>query len=714
MTGTTFVVSGEELSTLPVDQPADVVRLKAGVTQEGNVRGGKATEVLYLVDGLPVQDVLTGGLSANLPTSSIVGLSIYTGGFEPEYGNALSGVVNIVTKTGTNDHHVLVRADKDGLFGGTQTSRTNEFEFSVSGPVVENRLYYFGSVDGVFADTRWWQDFQYFFPSPVDKSISGFGKVEYLFTPTFRINTQVLYCYHDWRDYEFNWRYNLGGLPPERRTSYRVAGILTHSPTENFFYTASISRFSLNSRIGTGSTADFGGADPYQYDFFLRYIIDGRRSWLSMTSQETYTAKIDGTLKVGRNHLLKFGGDLTFYNLKSNLIKYEPKKTYFGRPLVNEPQLNFSTSFAYHPRSGSVYVQDKIDLFDEGVLLNPGIRFDFLDPTASRPAIEAIPVQDTAYSFSVQRTTPASVKSQISPRLGAAMQLTENSYLFVNLGWYFQFPLFDYLYTGLDRVALARGISALTGNPDLEPERTKAYEISLKQSFEHNIVGSITYFRKETANQIDTKTFIQGDSKLAGSFGFAEYVNNPFANASGIELVISRERGEWVTGEISYTYMTAEGTSGSAEDRFYVAQYGLPPATRVYPLSWDQRHTVKTMLRVVTPWVLNLTAITEWHSGRPYTYYPSSTGFEKVDGGLFRQNNSRLPTYFIGDIKIEKYFGLDWLSHGRMRLYLDIRNVANAQNVAWVDSNGKVGGELGDPSGYYIGRRTNVGVQVEF
>ena len=57
-------------------------------------------------------------------------------------------------------------------------------------------------------------------------------------------------------------------------------------------------------------------------------------------------------------------------------------------------------------------------------------------------------------------------------------------------GWYFQYPLFEYLYTGLDRVALAEGISAITGNPDLEPERTKVWELSLKYSLPFDIVAS--------------------------------------------------------------------------------------------------------------------------------------------------------------------------------------------------------------------------------
>jgi outer membrane receptor protein involved in Fe transport len=714
VTGTTYVVSGDDINALPAQTVAEIIRLKAGITAEGNIRGGKSTEVLYLVDGLPVQDVLTGEMSTKLPNSSIVGMSIYTGGFEPEYGSALSGVVNIVTKGGTNEHRFLVRGQKDNLFGGTQVSRTNEFEVAASGPIEKDKVFYFGSLNGVFSDTRWWQDFKEFFDSPIENNLSGFGKIDLLLAPTLRLGAQVLFAHRDWRDYEFNWRYNLSGLPPERRTSYRVAAVVSHTPSESFFYTVSLSRFFLDSRIGAGLKEGLLVNQPYDYDFFLRYVIRVNRLWWSKANQETYTAKADGAYKAGKAHLLKFGGEVNFYKLNSDLVKYEPRKTYFGKPLVDEPPLNFSSAFTYRPRSGSLYLQDKADFLDEGILLNLGLRYDFLDPTADRPAIEAIPVQDTAFQFAVKGWTPAQLKQQLSPRLGAAMQLTENAYLFVNLGWYFQYPLFDYLYTGLDRVAIAKGVGALTGNPDLDPERTKAYELSVRYNFGNEIVGTLTHFRKETSNQVDTKTFIPGDSKIAGNFGFAEYVNNPFADATGYELVLTRERGDWITGELSYTYMTAEGTSGSAQDNFYVAQYGLPPAVRVYPLSWDQRHTLKALVRIITPWSVGLTVATEYHTGRPYTRYPTSTGFETLDTAQFVQNNARMEDYFNADMKLEASFSLGWWPASRGKIYLDVRNLTNAKNVKWVDSNGRIGGELSDPSGYLVGRRTYVGLQVEF
>jgi outer membrane receptor for ferrienterochelin and colicin len=713
ITGTTFSVSAAEVTLLPVTNIIDVVKLKPGVTAEGNVRGGKTTEVVYLVDGLPVQDVLSGGLKTELPNSSISGLSLYTGGFEPEYGNALSGIVNIVTKTGSDAHHFNAKVAKDNLFGGKQVSKTNEFELAASGPILQDELLYFASGSGFLSDSRWWQDFQYFFTSPIEQTFNGFAKLDYIISPKMRLGAQILFSDRDWREYEFNWRFNLNGLPPQHRTSYRLAAILSHTVSEDFFYTGSVSRYFLKTRIDEGAKENVPANDPYQYDFFLQYIIDGQRAWWARTTQENYTGKFDATFKASDEHLLKFGGELNLYNVNSDVVKYEPRKTFFGKPLVNEPQLSFNSTYTYKPKTGALYIQDKYDVPGSGLLLNFGMRWDFLDPTASRPAVEAIPLSDTAFAFNIKGNVPAKFKQQFSPRFGAATQLAENGYLFVNVGWYFQYPLFEYLYSGLDQIALAKGLSAISGNPDLEPERTKSYEISVKYSFPHDIVVSGTYFKKASTNLIDTKTFIPGDSKLAGSFGFAEYVNTPFADASGIEIVVTRERGEWITGEFSYTFMTAEGVSGSSDDGFYIAQFGLPPGRRVYPLSWDQRHTLKLTSSCVLPWNSSLNLYTEYHTGRPYTSYPTATGFEPVEKRRFLQNNERMPYYFVLDLKVIQRFTVDWWSNATISVYLDVRNLFNRENVKWVDSNGRIGGELFDPGGYYIGRRTTLGLVVE-
>ncbi|HUI08725.1 MAG TPA: TonB-dependent receptor [Bacteroidota bacterium] len=712
VTGTTYFLRGEEIKLLPIGSITDVLGLQPGVTLEGNVRGGKTTDVVYLVDGLPVQDFMAGGVASVLPASSVFGMSVYTGGFEPEYGNALAGVVNIVTRTGGDEQRIYVRGNRDRFGSYTQTDRASDVEASASGPIRPGKIYYTVAGRGLLSDTRWWQDMQLFFPGSIDRTWSAFAKVDYLTTPAFRVALQFLYTDHRWRDYEFPWRYDLEGLPPERKTTNRAAIIVSHTLSDRFFYTASLSRYYSGNAIGDGSAADVPGGVPWQYDFFLRYIVQGQRAWWVRSSQESYTGKFDGTLMLLEGHLLKLGGEGTLYDLNSDVVRFEPQMTFFGKPIASAPMLDFSSSYRYFPRAGALYVQDKIDVVKGSGVLNIGLRFDLLDTRATRPAVGIAPTDSggAAYAAAVS----GGVKHSISPRVGASFPVDEASSFFINFGWYTQFPLFDELYTGLDRVALERGVPAILGNPGLEPERSAMAELSYKRSFPHGFVASIAYFRKSITNLIDTRTFVPGFSHLSGSYGFAQFVNDPYANVEGLEISVARGAGSWLTGELSYTYMVAEGTSGSADQGFAAAEYGLPVAPQAFPLAWDQRHALTAVLNVEMPSRTDIHLVAHLHSGRPYTYYPWSTGFEPVSVGLFAINNQRMPGFSTVDILLEQHLPLGFWRASDVSFYLDVRNLFNTQNVAWMDANGQVGGELQDPSGYYIGRRTRVGIRAAF
>jgi outer membrane receptor for ferrienterochelin and colicin len=713
ITGSTHRVGGTELNALPVTSFTDILGLQAGTTQEGNVRGGKSSEVIYLIDGLAVQDVLSGGLSSELPNSSIVDLTMQTGGFDAEYGNALSGVVNVVTKSGSNETECSVRLDKDDLFGGTENSKNNEVELAMSGPVITDRMFFFFSGNYNATGTRWWQDFQRFFSMPVDQSINGFGKMDLIITPTIRWSNQILFSQHDWRDYEFSWRFNLSGLPKQEKSTYRLASILSHTISDKSFYSLRLSKYHVENTIGGATRLDVDPMDVYQYDFFLQYIISGSQALWSKTTQDIYTAKGDFTTKLGDVHLVKCGVEFNYYDVAADVEKYEPRKTYFGKPLVTLAQLNYSTCYNYFPKSGSIYLQDKIET-KTGTIFSLGLRYDFLDPTASRPAIELIPINQNEYQTQVTGYTRASLKQQFSPRVGLAMPLTSSASIFINYGYYFQFPLFDYLYSGLDVVTLQRGASAVLGNPDLEPERTQAWEVSIRQILNNEFVASATYFRKTTTNLVDSKTFVAMDSKTAGDFGFSEYVNNPYAAASGIELVLRRSKATWITGEISYTYMSAEGLSDRASQGLDLAQWGFTPNIALYPLSWDQRHTLKVNADIVLPLDIRANLLLNFYTARPYTYYPSRDGFTPLDSTImFVPNNRRMQNYNDVDVKLSRKFNLGITKYSVLILYVDVRNLFDESNVRWMDSSGRIGGELNDPGGYFIGRRTHIGMRFD-
>ncbi|HEY4643134.1 MAG TPA: TonB-dependent receptor, partial [Bacteroidota bacterium] len=193
VTATAYAITEAKIDKLPVTNFQEVVTLQPGVTEGGNIRGGRSTEVSYLVDGLPVQDVIGGGLGTDLPKGSIVQMTVQTGGFDAEYGNAQSGVVNILTKGGDNRHRVTIRGDYDGVVPGDQTSRAADVEGLLSGPLIRDKLFYFLAQDFSFTDTRWWQDFRFYFDSPVERNYSGFAKLDYRLNPSMRLSTQVLY-----------------------------------------------------------------------------------------------------------------------------------------------------------------------------------------------------------------------------------------------------------------------------------------------------------------------------------------------------------------------------------------------------------------------------------------------------------------------------------------------------------------------------------------
>ena len=130
-TGTQTVNSAKIESIPNVKSVEDVLKLQAGVVKQGNnlfLRGGRANEVQYLVDGIPTNNVLgdagssttgtneelqkyysgvssgtigggSGGLSVS--ANAIQSVSVQTSGFDADLGNAQSGVVNIVTKSGS-------------------------------------------------------------------------------------------------------------------------------------------------------------------------------------------------------------------------------------------------------------------------------------------------------------------------------------------------------------------------------------------------------------------------------------------------------------------------------------------------------------------------------------------------------------------------------------------------------------------------------------
>ncbi|MCF7919226.1 MAG: carboxypeptidase regulatory-like domain-containing protein [Candidatus Cloacimonetes bacterium] len=158
-------VSAETIADIGAQSIEEIVAIQAGaatVDGELHVRGGRSNEVNYTVDGMSVSDPVDGGSALTIDQDAIADMSVMTGGFTAEYGNAQSGVVNIVTKSGSGAYSGKMEMNTDHLFSDkNDTSNEDEVKLAIGGPVLgdlapslRDDLTFFINGAGLWTDGR--------------------------------------------------------------------------------------------------------------------------------------------------------------------------------------------------------------------------------------------------------------------------------------------------------------------------------------------------------------------------------------------------------------------------------------------------------------------------------------------------------------------------------------------------------------------------------
>ena len=97
----------EEIQNLPVSSIDGVIGLQAGVRSGLEIRGGSANQTAFLVNGVTLRDERDNSPFTGISYSAIDQVQIQTGGFNAEYGNVRSGLINVVTKEGQRDKYTF-------------------------------------------------------------------------------------------------------------------------------------------------------------------------------------------------------------------------------------------------------------------------------------------------------------------------------------------------------------------------------------------------------------------------------------------------------------------------------------------------------------------------------------------------------------------------------------------------------------------------------
>lgn len=100
-------LTADEIENLPVAGVTEVINLQAGIDSGLSIRGGGRDEIAFLVDGMSTAGGRTTEPFMNVSFTSVDEVQVQTGGFNAEYGNLRSGLINLVTKEGSRTQYTV-------------------------------------------------------------------------------------------------------------------------------------------------------------------------------------------------------------------------------------------------------------------------------------------------------------------------------------------------------------------------------------------------------------------------------------------------------------------------------------------------------------------------------------------------------------------------------------------------------------------------------
>nr|MBP7563863.1 carboxypeptidase-like regulatory domain-containing protein [Candidatus Cloacimonadota bacterium] len=181
--GSSKSISADQISDIAVSDISGVIAMQAGVTQKDGqlfVRGGRANEVNFTVDGMSVSDPVDGGSALSVDMDAVADMKVITGGLTAEYGNAQSGMVNIVSKDGSSQYEGKIEGTTDHLF--QDASNMDEVKFAIGGPMIpfgfdslKDKLTFFLNGAGAWTDGR----FREFFKNNPNQDLRYITSVAY-------------------------------------------------------------------------------------------------------------------------------------------------------------------------------------------------------------------------------------------------------------------------------------------------------------------------------------------------------------------------------------------------------------------------------------------------------------------------------------------------------------------------------------------------------
>ncbi len=300
---------------------------------------------------------------------------------------------------------------------------------------------------------------------------------------------------------------------------------------------------SLAASTTAGSTTSY--YDNNRSDYHLKYYgFDNKNDWevqsyysrlgkVGRTRSETswtdfnharYSTWVNearNTYRMDKHNTLTYG--MEFKNQKAGGTRFANA----GGGTRVEEYLGMESPYgSASQNSYSFYLQDEIELGDR-LFFVPSVRFDH----------------------------HGSFGSEWSPRVGMTYNLSKASRIKVNYGKAFRAPTIFELYSQMIHSPIARMRVIVEGNPDLEPEKSTNFDISLEGE-KGKATGKLTYFHNKISNLIDSQAEFRGFMNGAMTFIY-RYRNVDKATFDGLEAETKYRFDKHWSARANYTYLDA-------------------------------------------------------------------------------------------------------------------------------------------------------------
>ncbi|MCI0697260.1 TonB-dependent receptor [candidate division KSB1 bacterium] len=729
------VTEAEVVENMVADDFKDVLTLNSGVTTaqirdasfggdnesgEGEffVRGGRGNELAVFVDGMYVRDAITGGIGTEITNSAIEELQLISGNFNAEYGNALSGVLNLITQEGGSKTSFRVRGLTDAVFGAStkdytfmerdnlietkgRLDRSNwgtyQGQFSLGGPLpISNKLKYF--VSGEYFQTN-------NYIGVLQDEFARRGTAKLTISPSARqklalstnLNSEDLEIYehpfahqgiYSQRVFGDSLDNNFAGN--DRLSTRNVQGLVawTHTLSSKAFYELKAQYFSRR-------FFDRVRNDPSEYLFLTfnageDFVLSGDDPRYLKQEDRVYQAKLDFTWQADIHHNIKGGLDFAKHRIwRRQLLT--------GGDIINSR----IDEYTIYPVEAAGYIQDKMEFKD--LVINLGVRLDYFDP---RDSVAVDPNQPLG------RRELADAVLRLSPRIGLAHPISERANLHFSYGHFFQVP--EYNKIAFNRRRWIDIFRPTLGFAGLKPQRTIAFEVGWDQQITDFLAMTVTGYYKDYENLVSTDPFPN-----ARPAAVTYYINQDFANSRGVEINLRTRRTNHIASYFSYTLSRAEGNSSNPLDtrNDLLARPPRVPVKELIILDWDRPHVFNFNIdfryagnegplisgkRLLSNFGVNLTG--RFESGLPYT--PTDSRGQRIAD----ENTARAPSTWQLDLRVDKLFNIGGMKLG---VFTEITNLTNRRNILDVYTDTGLPNDSSDPGFTPQGERDpyNIGPQ---